>query len=164
MRLVDVVRRSRRLLVPLAIGVVLGTLLMAPPAGAHFQASIKHIWKHIRGKADVRYVNAVPGTNKAPRAAEADGVRRVVRIDSATVLVNAGEEVFGSVDCPAGTHVVGGGVAAQFNSVINSSWPTSATTWAAYVRNNNGGGTAGFQVYALCIRAGGETRISLEKG
>ena len=40
----------------LALGVVIGVVLLAPPAGAHFQASIDHIWKHIKPKADKRYL------------------------------------------------------------------------------------------------------------
>lgn len=39
----------------LALGVVIGVVLLAPPAGAHFLASIDHIWHHIKPKADKRY-------------------------------------------------------------------------------------------------------------
>jgi hypothetical protein len=37
----------------LALGVVIGVLVSATPAGAHFQASIDHIWSHTP-KADAR--------------------------------------------------------------------------------------------------------------
>lgn len=47
------------------IGLVVAVALVAPPAGAHFQASISHIWHHIQGKADKRYLryeaNVPPG-------------------------------------------------------------------------------------------------------
>jgi len=33
---------------------VIGVLVSATPAGAHFQASIDHIWSHIKPKADAR--------------------------------------------------------------------------------------------------------------
>jgi hypothetical protein len=41
----------------LAIGVAIGTMVVATPAGAHFRSSIDHIWSHIKPKADARYVN-----------------------------------------------------------------------------------------------------------
>jgi hypothetical protein len=40
----------------LALGVVVGVMLVAPPAGAHFKASIRHIWHHIKPQADKRYL------------------------------------------------------------------------------------------------------------
>jgi hypothetical protein len=41
----------------LALGALIGILVAATPAGAHFRASIDHIWSHIKPKADKRYVN-----------------------------------------------------------------------------------------------------------
>jgi hypothetical protein len=49
--------RLRRTIVVLALGVALGTMIVATPASAHFRSSIDHIWSHIKPKADVRYVN-----------------------------------------------------------------------------------------------------------
>jgi hypothetical protein len=40
----------------LALGVVIGVMLTAVPAGAHFKASISHIWHHIKPQADKRYL------------------------------------------------------------------------------------------------------------
>src|SRR4051794_9776944 len=40
----------------LVCGVVIGVMLVAPPAGAHFKASISHIWHHIKPEADKRYL------------------------------------------------------------------------------------------------------------
>jgi hypothetical protein len=57
----------------LALGVVIGVVLLAPPAGAHFTPSISHIWHHIKPKADQRYANVVPGTDKAKNAARING-------------------------------------------------------------------------------------------
>ena len=48
--------RRWRLATLLALGVVIGVLVSATPAGAHFQASINHIWSHIKPKADARYL------------------------------------------------------------------------------------------------------------
>jgi hypothetical protein len=47
--------KLRRTIVVLALGVSIGTMIMATPAAAHFRASITHIWSHIRPKADARY-------------------------------------------------------------------------------------------------------------
>ena len=44
--------RRWRLATLLALGVVIGVLVSATPAGAHFQASINHIWSHIKPKAE----------------------------------------------------------------------------------------------------------------
>jgi hypothetical protein len=51
------VSRRWRMAAVLALGVTLGTMLMATPATAHFLPSISHIWSHIRPLADTRYVN-----------------------------------------------------------------------------------------------------------
>lgn len=63
------IRRRWRIFTPLALGLILGTLLVAPPAAGHFQASIAHIWKHIKPSADKRYVN----NNEAVRVASTLG-------------------------------------------------------------------------------------------
>jgi hypothetical protein len=43
------------MIVVLALGVAIGTMIMATPASGHFRRSINHIWSHIRPKADARY-------------------------------------------------------------------------------------------------------------
>lgn len=57
--------RRWRLIAVLALGAVIGMMLVAQPAGAHFLASIDHIWHHIKPKADERYLpssgNLKPG-------------------------------------------------------------------------------------------------------
>ena len=50
------VSRHWRKIGVVTIGLVVAIALVAPPAGAHFQASISHIWHHIQGKADKRYL------------------------------------------------------------------------------------------------------------
>jgi hypothetical protein len=50
------VARRWRTAVVLALGAIIGTMLIAQPAGAHFVPSITHIWAHIKGKADQRYL------------------------------------------------------------------------------------------------------------
>lgn len=59
-------RFSRRVRVAslLALGALIGILVTATPAGAHFQASIDHIWKHIKPKADKRYLLRPTGTQQ----------------------------------------------------------------------------------------------------
>jgi hypothetical protein len=66
--------RRRRTIIVLALGVAIGTMLFASPAGAHFAPSITHIWAHIKPKADARYANAVAGTDKARDANKLDGI------------------------------------------------------------------------------------------
>jgi len=58
----------------LTVGTLVVVLMGASPAGAHFTASISHIWHHIKPKADARYANAVPHTDKAKDANKVDGL------------------------------------------------------------------------------------------
>ncbi|HMD46933.1 MAG TPA: hypothetical protein VKG43_12275 [Acidimicrobiales bacterium] len=60
-----------------------------------------------------------------------------------------------TASCPAGTVVLGGGldfVSDVFGQEINSSFPSSTTTWEGDV-NNTSGAAASFDVYALCAKA-----------
>ena len=57
----------------MTLGALVGALLFATPASAHFAPSISHIWFHIKKLADPRYANAVPGTDKAKNADKLDG-------------------------------------------------------------------------------------------
>ena len=75
----------------LALGVAVGVMLVAPPAGAHFLPSISHIWSHIKPKADVRYANAVAGTDKAKNADKLDG------LDSTTIALTRQDYVQGNL-------------------------------------------------------------------
>jgi hypothetical protein len=67
MKLGDTLRKRWRLLAPLVVGLLLGTLLVAPPASAHFQASISHIAKHMKNifytksQSDNRYLRPLYG-------------------------------------------------------------------------------------------------------
>jgi hypothetical protein len=61
--------RRRRTIAVLMAGLVLGMAMTATPAGAHFVPTIKHIWKHIKPRADARYVN----NNEAVRVASTLG-------------------------------------------------------------------------------------------
>ena len=47
--------RRWRTATALALGAVIGVMLVAPPAGAHFVPSISHIWSHIKAKGDDRW-------------------------------------------------------------------------------------------------------------
>jgi hypothetical protein len=49
----------------LALGAVIGIMLVAQPAGAHFLPSINHIWAHIKHKADHRYLLRPTGMQQA---------------------------------------------------------------------------------------------------
>lgn len=47
--------RRWRTAMALALGAIIGVMLIAPPAGAHFVPSITHIWSHIKTKGDHRW-------------------------------------------------------------------------------------------------------------
>jgi hypothetical protein len=57
----------------LAVGVAVGTTMMATPAAAHVGGTVAHLWNHLKPLADVRYANAVSGTDKAKNADKLDG-------------------------------------------------------------------------------------------
>jgi hypothetical protein len=76
----------------LALGAIIGTMLVAQPAGAHFLPSISHIWSHIRPKADARYLQ---------------NTKTVVKAGPVVALGSFGSQ---TVMCPAGYQATGGGV------------------------------------------------------
>jgi hypothetical protein len=41
----------------LAAGIAIGVVIVATPAGAHVGGSVKHLWNHLKPRADQRYVN-----------------------------------------------------------------------------------------------------------
>jgi hypothetical protein len=78
-------------------------------------------------------------------------------VDTGEVAVAAGSQAHASVDCPAGTVPLGGGVDADqgftsrdLNLAINSSYPT-ATGWAGDVNNTNSS-DAVFDVGTFCAK------------
>ena len=93
---------------------------------------------------------AAPHSPAAISAAHPPGYK-IVR----TGLLNAPPGTFdsgGSVACPAGTVVWGGGVvfhAVGFSLNVNTSQPAGSTGWEARV-NNSGTATVQFQVDAIC--------------
>ena len=88
--------RRWRVTAILALGVVIGIVVAGTPAGAHI-GTVTHLWNHhIKPKADVRYANAVPGTDKANNANKVDG------IDS-TRLRSAGRSALGTSFNSVGT-------------------------------------------------------------
>jgi len=117
-----------------------------------------------------------PTTPARPAAAPASGKGAVIpsvrppkstapknyQIVSTGVLDNpSGQEDFGSIDCPAKTRVLGGGVtdSGGTDEVINSSWPSesyvkkpskpTSTAWNVYIENA-GATDESFDVYAVC--------------
>jgi hypothetical protein len=56
--------RLRRTIVVLALGIAIGTMIVATPAMSHVGGTVSHLWNdHIKPKADARYVN-VKGDEK----------------------------------------------------------------------------------------------------
>jgi hypothetical protein len=52
--------RRWKLVAVLATGMVAGIVMTGTPAGAHVGGSVGHLWRHLKGKADTRYL---PGNN-----------------------------------------------------------------------------------------------------
>jgi len=97
---------------------------------------------------------------QGPQGAKGDagavGVSGYQRVVSPSVANPAGGQNSGSVACPAGKKVLGGGVSSTSGDLghnVNSSYPTSETTWRADV-NNNSGQDRSFIVYAICAAVG----------
>ena len=65
--------RWRRSAVLVAVGLAVGTMVMATPAPGHVGGTVAHLWGHLRPRTDARYANAVAGTDKARNADKLDG-------------------------------------------------------------------------------------------
>jgi hypothetical protein len=131
----------------LALGVVIGTMLVAPPAGAHFVPSISHIWAHIKGKADVRYANAVSGTDKARNADKLDGLDST-RIRARWAIVEAN----GTITAQSGgitlaAHAVSGEYYLNFGENLANNGIAVSQVW------RSGAGFPGTALAAVCATA-----------
>jgi hypothetical protein len=66
--------RRWRAVALLTAGLAIGVTMMATPAASHVGGTVGHLWNdHIKPRADARYANAVPGTDKAKDADKVDG-------------------------------------------------------------------------------------------
>jgi hypothetical protein len=75
-------------------------------------------------------------------------------VNSGNIINPAGTQARGTINCPSGTVVLGGG--AFSNSVatnvnLNSSYPDGSTEWSVDM-NNASTGDASFVVYAVCAQ------------
>ena len=147
--------RRWRAVALLATGVAVGVTMMATPAASHVGGTVGHLWNdHIKPRADARYVNAVPGTDAAPK------IGAVTIVNSAWTPIPASGEVGVTATCPAGTYVVGGGAwsyAGSPDPYVNSSWPDAANSWKIYVWNPTSSTTLQTRAYAVCIAANSAT-------
>jgi hypothetical protein len=76
-------------------------------------------------------------------------------VQSATFTSPSGSQVGGSVFCPTGTHVMGGGVfisGSDLSDNVNTSEPNGTTAWTGFVNNSSGFSTS-FTVSAECAKA-----------
>jgi hypothetical protein len=78
--------------VVLALGVAIGTMIMATPTSGHFQSSIDHIWSHIKPKADRRYL------------------QNTIVITETSGSITPGNLGSARADCPSEYQAVGGGL------------------------------------------------------
>src|SRR5688572_8015879 len=76
----------------LALGVVIGMVMVATPAGAHVGGTVNHLWGHLKPKTDARYLQ---------------NTIRVVESGGTVALGGFDAEI---VNCPAGYQAIGGGV------------------------------------------------------
>jgi hypothetical protein len=137
----------------LAVGAVIGMVMVATPAGAHVGGTVNHLWGHLKPKADARYVNAVSGTDKA---AVADQLSKVTIVRSEWTTMPANGELGVEVTCPAGTVAVGGGAwsfAGTPDPYVNTSYPETATRWQIYIYNPTASTTLQARAYVVCIGA-----------
>jgi hypothetical protein len=97
---------------------------------------------------------AAPTATAHPPAASVVPLEGYQQVASALLNDPAGSQVTGTVGCPTGYKVVGGGATITGSSLsrnLNSSYPVSSTTWAVSV-NNSSGTNATFRVYANCVK------------
>jgi hypothetical protein len=152
----------------LAVGIAIGTVMVATPAGSHV-AGWKHNWnRHIKPRADARYYTKAAAEaryyNVGETAANAD---RLDGADSSAFMQSrldhnfanftntAGTQNFGQAACDPGFSVVGGGVfsdGAFGEQAVNSSYPSSTGAWGAWV-DNYSAADLGFTVYVICAPA-----------
>ena len=73
---------------------------------------------------------------------------------SGSLTAPTGTQTRGTATCPTGRVVYGGGVFVSSGSTaanVNSSFPSSSTTWSADVNNASGAATS-FSAYAVCAK------------
>jgi hypothetical protein len=81
---------SWRTIAVLAVGISIGTTMVATPAAGHITSSVLHVRDHMaqyfytKGQSNTRFVNALPGTDKANTAAQADNATNADQADNAT--------------------------------------------------------------------------------
>jgi hypothetical protein len=142
------VSRRWRTAAVLALGAIIGTMLVAQPAGAHFLPSITHIWSHIKAKADPRYANAVRGTDKAKNADKLDGLDST-RIKGRWAIVEAN----GTITAQSGgitlaAHAVSGEYYLDFGENLANNGVAVSQVW------RSGAGFPGTVLAAVCATAG----------
>lgn len=143
------ITRLRGTIAVLALGVAIGAMMVATPAGAHVGGTVNHLWEHLKPKADARYLQ---------------NTKTVVVSDT----VNDGTFDTAIANCPVGWQAVGGGV--DPNNVltmhVTSSNPViqgtrtlltpdgengQATGWMGAVVNESGA-AATYKVSVICSR------------
>jgi hypothetical protein len=145
----------------LALGLIVGIAMTATPASGHVTGSVAHLIKHMKKvfytktQSNNRFVNAIPGTDKARQAANADhatsadtataagnasavngyaasGIVRAARTNTGdtTPIPSGGDVAYGtplSITAPAaGFVVVNGSI-----SVLNASCPGPCVWWSS---------------------------------
>jgi hypothetical protein len=73
-------------------------------------------------------------------------------VSSGSITLGPGGYASGSVSCPAGTLIYGGGESntAPGTLLLTDSWPTSDTSWLVYVKSVDTTNTYSFTVHAIC--------------
>jgi hypothetical protein len=138
-----------RTVVLVALSMLIGIVVAAPPVGAHVGGTVQHLWRdHIRPKADFRYLNDSIGTVDAGLSAGTELGGDSVGNDN--TVCEANETCIQAVTCPGDALVVNGGFRlVDRGSVVIASYPGLFNEWDVYLTND--GTVDDFVVVAHCI-------------
>ncbi len=115
-----------------------------------------------RGARGPRGIQGIPGTPGAAGKPGSDAFGELTYVEGEGSAIPKGEQGAVSAQCPAGLHVVGGGVASEDETPgqdVNSSFPSNTkgepgnTGWFGYVDNSTGKSENAW-AYAICAEAG----------
>lgn len=137
---------SRRKLAA-AVAAAAAMVVLAVDLGGSAQASTT---KHVTNARPATSADA-SGKTASTSAAAVAKVAGYKVVNSGSLAAPATHQTHGSVICPSGKTVLGGGVFVSSGSTsvnVNSSYPTN-NGWAADINNGSGSATT-FTVYAVC--------------
>jgi hypothetical protein len=132
----------------LTLGVVIGTVLMATPAGSHVGGTVTHLWKaHIRPRADARYdrptvkkLETIRGTIGGQVISSATGewgfnaqLPRAARagLDDAHVTIDGLDEASGECTGTAANPTAAPGYVCMYPYEVSDMTPNAGYIWGS---------------------------------